>query len=156
MTCRGLLFAELERAVANCQRLFRLAGTEHYAWKPREGMRSFSELANHLAQVPSVDLLILRSAPEAEIVALEAELVRSDAEGWCAVIQDGCQQLQRLMEKLSYDNFENDSGTAYYGRTQTYAQWLLEAITHIYHHRAQLFTYLKLLGYPVSTRTLYE
>ena len=42
------------------------------------------------------------------------------------------------------------------GRSQTYQQWLLETVTHIYHHRAQLHMYLKLKGYPVDTNTLYN
>jgi len=33
--------------------------------------------------------------------------------------------------------------------------WLLDIITHSYHHRAQLFTYLKQLGLPVDMATLY-
>jgi uncharacterized damage-inducible protein DinB len=156
MSGRGLLLSELEKITANAKRLLALARPEHYGWRPQEGMRTLAELANHLAQVPAVDYRLLRGDTEEQVAALEQELKRDDAEGWCAVLQEGAAQLLQYYERLTLDQFENGSGTAYYGRTQTNAQWLLEIITHLYHHRAQLFVYLKLNGYPVNTRTLYE
>ena len=156
MTGRGLLLNELEKITANAKRLLALARPEHHDWRPQEGMRTLAELANHLAQVPAVDYRLLRGDTEEQVAALEQELKRDDAEGWCGVLQEGAAQLLQYYERLTLDQFENGSGTAYYGRTQTNAQWLLEIITHLYHHRAQLFVYLKLNGYPVNTRTLYE
>lgn len=156
MTGRSLLLSELERIVGNCCRFFELVKAEHNAWRPREGIRSLVELANHLAQVPGVDLRIMKGTKEEELIELERKLARDDGTGWAAVMREGAEDLSRFVQHLSLDQFENGSGTAYYGRTQTHAQWLLEAITHIYHHRSQLFLYLKLNGYEVSTRTLYE
>lgn len=156
MTTRELLFADLERVVANCCRMLLLPSAEHLSWRPREGMRSLAELANHLAQIPAIDLQILKGTQEHVISEQERQLIRDGGEGWVEVMRQGLSDMQRFMEKLSVDNFEHDSGTAYYGRTQTYSQWLLEALTHIYHHRGQLHNYLKQLGYPVNTRTLYE
>jgi uncharacterized damage-inducible protein DinB len=155
MTGRGLLLGELERITANIRRLFALIQPEHYGWRPRVDMRSLAELANHLAQIPSVDFSLLRGSSEEQIVALEKELARDNAEGWREVLATGAGELARYIEHLTHDEFENNSGTAYFGRTQTNAQWLLEIITHLYHHRAQLFTYLKLNGYAVNTHTLY-
>jgi uncharacterized damage-inducible protein DinB len=155
MTIRGLLFSELERLAANCRRLLALPRAEHLDWRPAANMRSLAELANHLAQIPAVDLQILKGAPEEQIGTLEQELLRSEPAAWVEVMGQGLTDLLRYMEKLSVDNFEHDSATAYYGRTQTHAQWLFEILGHLYHHRAQLFNYLKQLGYPVNTRTLY-
>jgi uncharacterized damage-inducible protein DinB len=68
------------------EELFTQIQPDHLQWRPRENMRTLMELANHLAQLPSIDLKI---------------------------------------------------------------------ITHAYHDRAQLFTYLKVLGRPVDMFTLY-
>jgi uncharacterized damage-inducible protein DinB len=155
MTGRGLMLGELERITANIRRLFALIQPEHYNWRPREGMRSLAALANHLAQIPSVDYSLLRGSTEEQIVALETELTRDNAEGWREVLTAGAAELARYIEHLTHDEYENNSGTAYFGRTQTNAAWLLEIITHLYHHRSQLFTYLKLNGYAVNTHTLY-
>ncbi|WP_370733829.1 DinB family protein [Paenibacillus dakarensis] len=35
------------------------------------------------------------------------------------------------------------------------AKWLIEIVTHAQHHRAQMFNYLKTLGYQVSMFDLY-
>jgi uncharacterized damage-inducible protein DinB len=156
MTGRGLLLAELERIARSCCHIIRLAEPQHFDFAPQRNMRTLHELANHLAQIPLVDLRILGGAKQDEVQELEENLRREDAEAWCALLREGYSEVRRYMESLTFDAFENSSGTAFYGRTQTNAQWLLEIITHLYHHRSQLFTYLKLLGYPVNTKTLYE
>jgi len=156
MTGRLQLLEELRKITENCCRLLSLAREEHLDYRPQEGMRSLRELANHLAQVPAVDLTILKGATEKEVQEAERSLDRSDPAGWQEVLRDGQKELYRYIERLSLDEYENNSGTAFYGRTQTNAQWLLEIITHLYHHRAQFFMYLKLNGYDVSTKTLYQ
>ena len=156
MTGRGLLLAELEHIVANCCRLLALIRAADHGYQPRPQMRTLLELANHLAQVPAADYRIMRGDAETQVSAYEEELRRESPDDWRSVMREGAADLARYVEHLTHDNYENGSCTAYYGRTQTNAQWLLEVITHIYHHRAQLFTYLKILGYDVNTRTLYE
>jgi uncharacterized damage-inducible protein DinB len=156
MTGRGLLLAELERIARNCCQILRLARPDDYQFSPGRGMRTLFECCNHLAQIPLVDLRILRGAKQDEVRELEESLNREDVEAWCELLREGNSEVRRFMETLTFDAYENGSGTAFYGRTQTHAQWLLEIVTHMYHHRAQVFLYLKLLGYPVDTRTLYE
>lgn len=155
MTGRGLLLNELDWIVANCCRLFALAKPDHLDWSPLEGVRTLKQLANHLCQIPAVDLRIIKGDGEQEVEKYETELSTDSAERWCAMMKDGARDLRRFMELLSFDDYENGSATAYFGRTQTHARWLLEVVTHIYHHRAQLFMYLKLNGYAVGTRDLY-
>lgn len=156
MTGRQLILEELRRIAKNCCKLLEMAKVEHLDYRPKENMRSLRELGNHLAQVPAVDLKIMRGVPESEVQKLEGSLMRDDPRDWCAVMREGVDELAHFVEHLTYDEYENGSGTAFYGRTQTYAQWLLEVVTHIYHHRSQFFTYLKLNGYNVNTRTLYQ
>jgi uncharacterized damage-inducible protein DinB len=155
MTGRGLLLNELDWIVANCCRLFALVKPEHLSWTPREGLRTLKELANHLAQIPAVDLRIIKGDGELDIEKFERELDSESADRWCAAMKDGAREVRRFMELLSFDDYENGSATAYFGRTQTHARWLLEFVTHAYHHRAQFFMYLKLNGYEVGTRDLY-
>lgn len=154
MTGRGMLLAELERMARNCCMLGRLVEARHLEWRPQPNMRSLIELANHLAQIPLVDLRILSGAKQEEVHELEDSLWRDNPEAWCTLLREGYTEVRQYMEALSFDQYENGSGTAYYGRTQTNGMWLLEIVTHLTHHRAQLFMYLKLNGYPVNTRTL--
>jgi uncharacterized damage-inducible protein DinB len=161
MTGRGQLLAELEWICRNTGRLLDMVRPEHMDWRPQGNMRTFGELGDHLSQIPMVDFLIMRGTSQEEVNREEEKLMAAARSaglprGWSSVLADGCKELYRFMEKMPQAEYENASGTAYFGRTQTYARWLLEVITHMYHHRAQLFMYLKLNGYPVNTRTLYD
>jgi uncharacterized damage-inducible protein DinB len=155
MSTRALLLAELEWISGNCQRLIRMVKPEHLDYRPFPEMRSLLELLNHLAQIPAIDLLILRGAAEGEVQKAEQAWFRNTPDEAADALRQGSLALREYIDKLSLDQFENESGTAFYGRTQTNAKWLLEIVTHLYHHRAQLHMYLKLNGYPVNTRTLY-
>ena len=155
MTGRGLLLNELDWIVANCCRLFELIKAEHLDWRPRDDMRPLKELVNHLAQIPAVDLRIVKGDGEMDVEKLEESLDNDNPATWCGVMKDGARDMRRFMELLSFDDYENGSATAYFGRTQTHARWLLEAVNHIYHHRAQVFMCQRLIGYDVGTRELY-
>jgi uncharacterized damage-inducible protein DinB len=161
MTGRGQLLRELEWISKNAARILTIPRAADLDFRPREDMRTLRELGHHLAQIPSVDMAIMRGLKEEEVTAEEDKLAaRAETEGlpngWRSVLRDGSKDLARFMEQLSSAEYETGSGTAYFGRTQTYSQWLLETVTHLYHHRSQFFTYLKLLGYDVGTRTLYD
>lgn len=163
MTTRSMLLTELEFICRNCARLIGQLEPNMLRYRPQgaEGvdlgkMRNLIELANHLAQIPSIDTAIFRGLPEEDIQRTERELWSDDVAAMKGVLRAGYEELHRFMEKLTVSEFETGSATAFYGRTQTYAQWLLEVITHLYHHRAQLYTYLKLAGAPVEMRMLYS
>lgn len=161
MTARTILLRELEWVCKSCSRLFALARPADLDFRPRENMRSLRELGHHLAQIPFVDTALMRSLPEAEVHAEEDRLTALAEEaglpaGWRDVIREGSTELTRFLDAMTMAEFEGGSGTAYFGRTQTYPLWLLETVTHLYHHRSQFFTYMKLLGYDVSTKNLYD
>jgi uncharacterized damage-inducible protein DinB len=161
VTTKGLLLRELEWISGNVARLLTLVKPDDLDYRPAENMRTLRELGHHLAQIPAVDLAIMRGLKQEEVQAEEQRLTteaeqRALPAGWAGVIGSGSKDLARFMETLPMNEFEAGSGSAFYGRTQTYAQWLLETVTHLYHHRAQFFGYLKLLGYDVASRNLYD
>lgn len=137
------------------EELFAQIQPEHLEWRPQKNMRSVMELANHLAQIPSIDLKILQSGTEAEVRALEGSLHRSSPAELIHVWRAGVGAVAEFYDGLSAEEFETRVGTAFYGHAVPMSEWLLEIITHAYHHRAQLFTYLKMLGRPVDMFTLY-
>jgi uncharacterized damage-inducible protein DinB len=117
-------------------------------------MRTLLALANGVGQSLLIDARMLIGASQEEIADLESELWSDDQTAWCEMLRDGFEQLRRFMEELSFDQYENGSCTAYYGRTQTHASWLLEFLTHLCHQRAQLHLYLRLLGYKIDPQLL--
>ena len=137
------------------EELFAQIQPDQLDWRPHENMRTVMELANHLAQVPSVDLKIMQGGTEAEVRALEASLRRSSPSELTHVWRSGVGAVAEFYAGLTPEQFETQVGTAFYGHAMPLSEWLLEIITHAYHHRAQLFTYLKMLGRPVDMFTLY-
>ncbi|MCB1186631.1 DinB family protein [bacterium] len=156
MTSRGLLLNELEHVLRNCRNIIELIEPDDLGFRPAANMRTLEELVNHLAQIPAIDLLIMRGAEEAEVQDREKKMFARSRDDLFKNMERGSRDMTRFMEGLTFDEFENGNGVAFYGRSQTYQQWLLETVTHIYHHRAQLHMYLKIKGYPVDTNTLYN
>lgn len=124
-------------------------------WRPRENMRSVWELATHLVQIPAIDLLILRQGSQAEVQALEAKLTAATPEGLLAIFDEGLAAVERYYGAVAAGEFEARIATAFYGHGMPLKAWLLEIVTHTYHHRAMLHTYLKLMGRPVDMSYLY-
>jgi uncharacterized damage-inducible protein DinB len=149
------LLKALTQLNGSIEELFAQIQADQVDWRPRENMRTMLELANHLAQVPSVDLAIIRRATEEEARALEASLHRRHPAELIHVWRSGIGAVTEFYEGLTEQQFEEEIGQAFYGQSVPYSEWLLEIITHAYHHRAQLFTYLKTVGRPVDMYTLY-
>ncbi|AKG36537.1 DinB family protein [Paenibacillus durus] len=154
---KGLLFAELEHIVRTSSKLIAKISPEHQDYRPRDNMRSLLELAQHLVSVPSVDLLILQEHGQPEIRRMEEEINQDSAsEKLSAWMDKGFQDLKAYMEGLSEEDFLHKSTKPFYlehGSVQ--AKWLIEIVTHAQHHRAQLFNYMKELGYDVNMFDLY-
>lgn len=149
------LLTELHNVGRSVEKLIGLMPAEQLDWRPRENMRTLLELANHLAQVPSVDLKILQGAAQPEVQALEASLCQHSPDEIISVWRNGVSAVESFFRPLSADQFMHQTGKAFYGHEAALHEWLLEIITHTYHHRAQFFTYLKLMGLPVDMFTLY-
>ncbi|WP_138755576.1 DinB family protein [Paenibacillus sinopodophylli] len=154
---KALLLEELEHIVKTSTNLIRKISPEHWSFRPHANMRSLLELTEHLVSVPSSDLLILQENSEDVIRKLEADIAAdSDIERLVSWMSTGLQEVKAYMQSLSEDDFLHKITTPFYlehGTVQ--AKWLVEITTHAQHHRAQLFTYLKMQGYEVNMFDLY-
>lgn len=150
------LLKGLKSLTPSVLRLFALIPEGRLEWRPAGNMRTLLEVANHLAQIPRVDLTILQGASRAEVQELERTLFQKSPALLPDLWEGGLEELGRFYGALSPIDFESRTGKAFYGHEETLAEWLLEIITHGYHHRSQLFTYLKILGEPVDMSTLYS
>jgi uncharacterized damage-inducible protein DinB len=153
---RELLFHELSLLVQTSSKLLARIRPEHWSWRPHEALRPLGEVANHLAQIPSVDLAIIREWDEISVRRLEAELTRQSGEELVQVLEQGFARLKDDMMSLDErEFFEKKTRPFYNPDGVTQAKWLVEIVTHLAHHRAQLFDYLKQLGYGVNMYDLY-
>ncbi|MGO4549354.1 DinB family protein [Paenibacillus sp. 2TAB23] len=154
---KAVQLEELEHIVKTSSNLIRKISPEHWSFRPHANMRSLLELTEHLVSVPSSDLLILQENSETVIRKLEADIAESsDIERLVGWMTTGLHEVKSYMESLSEEDFLHKSTKPFYlehGTVQ--AKWLVEITTHAQHHRAQLFTYLKMQGYEVNMFDLY-
>lgn len=149
------LFIELQYLRRSLVKYFSILPPRSEDWRPRENMRSVWELANHLAQIPVIDTLITREATEQEVMAMEAALKADTAERLLAVWDQGIKAAMELFGTMSAQQFETSQHTSFHGFTMPAKAWLVEIVTHTFHHRAMLHTYLKLMGAPVDMSYVY-
>jgi uncharacterized damage-inducible protein DinB len=158
-TLRETLLHEMETGVRTTCHLLDKAGDQLTDWwnkSLRDGTRSLGELVNHLVQIPAVDLAILREQPEDEVHILEATLRTETAEELKRTITDGFAALSKYYEEMDEETLLTKTSKAFYAEEgATQARWLVETLTHLFHHRAQFFTYLKTFGLDIDMFDLY-
>jgi uncharacterized damage-inducible protein DinB len=154
---KALLLEELDHIVKTSANLIRKISPEHWDYRPQPNMRSLLELVEHLVSVPSSDLLILQESSEPAIRKLEADIAEdNDKEALIAWMVSGKDEVRKYMEELPEEEFLHKKTKPFYlehGSVQ--AKWLIEITTHAQHHRAQMFTYMKTLGYEINMFDLY-
>ncbi|UFJ42591.1 DinB family protein [Brevibacillus humidisoli] len=154
---KQMLFEELALIVRTSANLIRKVKPEEWNYRPVKEMRTLQELTEHLVAIPTVDLLILQEGSQVQVRQLESQFSAVDeAEQWIAAMERGVGELRAYMDSLSHDEFLHKMTTPFYldhGTAQ--AKWLIEIVTHMQHHRAQLFTYMKQLGHEINMFDLY-
>ena len=63
--------------------------------------------------------------------------------------------LRRVLDGVSEEDFANKVVSVPWGMTAKVERMAISFLEHFTNHKMQLFTYLKLLGLPVNTETLY-
>lgn len=104
---------------------------------PIQSKRSLFEMCAHLSLICHADLLILNGITEKELHTFYKEQTPETI----MQIQQTMIQGYDLLSKtfLSYSNEQlAEIKTAYWGISYSRFEWLLEIVTHFYHHRGQV------------------
>ncbi|MBD3919846.1 DinB family protein [Paenibacillus sp. PR3] len=154
---RDHLLHEFEHGVMTSQRLIRLIKPEQWSYRPQNNMRTLQELAHHLVMLPATDLAIMQEKQGPAFERIEGD-IRSvtDCEQLCELMQTSFEAFRNHMLMLSEQDLLNLSTKAFYAEHGSLQiRWLIETLTHLFHHRAQLFNYLKQLGHDINMFILY-
>ncbi len=154
---RGMMLADLHHVINSVLKLMDKIHMDDWDYRLTSEMRTLGETVQHLAAVPGADLLIMKEKTQEDVQAYEKKLQEiNDVEKLKDEMVKGYRELNMYMESLSVHAFLNETTQAFYADAgMTQARWLLEVITHVYHHRAQMYMYMKSKGYPVSMADLY-
>ncbi|AYK08200.1 DinB family protein [Brevibacillus laterosporus] len=154
---RDELFHQMNVAMKSTILLLQKIKEEDWGYRPALNMRTLHELACHLVAIPEVDLLIMQEKGEDTIRQIEQKYNRLDtAKSLAQEMEQGYLMCISYLLAMSEDEFFNKKTTPFYHEhSASQAHWFTESVTHMFHHRSQLFTYLKLRGYEVSMFDLY-
>ena len=135
------------------ENMLKMVPTDKLDWKPAEGFMSFGELIAHISDGISGELkmLVTGNWPEHQVIPLPTCTV---AEG-LAKLENDKAALRELIAGISEEDFANRETTTPWGANGTFEKMGFYFKEHFTNHKMQLFTYLKLLGLPVNTMTLY-
>lgn len=154
-TMKEVLFHEMQVGVKTSQALVGQIRSEHWDYRPQENMRSLQELAHHLVMIPETDLAIMQEKDQEVVQQIEGRDL-PDTTAMSEAMEQGLGRLKDYFYSLSDPDFLQKETKPFYLETgSTQAKWLVETTTHIFHHRAQLFNYMKQLGYEISMFDLY-
>ncbi|KMK76804.1 DinB family protein [Alkalihalobacillus pseudalcaliphilus] len=151
------LLDEIEVGIRSMEGLLKKVEDKDWTYQPAENMRNLQELVKHIVAIPEVDLHIFQEKDEAYIKELERKYDRLEtADELILAMKEGFQTYKSFMLSLSEEDFLTKKTTPFYlDEGETQAHWLIEEVSHFFHHRGQFFNYLKQLGYEVNMFDLY-
>lgn len=156
-TVRDHLLHELEHGVVTTRRLLELVKPEQWDYRPRDNMRTLLEVAHHLVLIPASDLAIMQEKSEEEVQRIEQSLRdERDPSRLGDIMRQNFETYKAYITSLSEDEFLNKATKAFYAeQPAVQVKWMIETVTHTFHHRSQLYSYLKQLGHDIRFFILY-
>ena len=154
-----ILVEMFERESAQVRFVLEAAEKADSTFTPYEGMRCLIDLANHVAQIPTLDFKFYTKAFNAfeQVNEWEKKLNRSNIHDLLEVFDDGVKHIINHIKGLSDDEILKENLKAFYeeGPDKNWAHYLPEITTHLAMHKMQVWMYLRLAGLPVSMWTYY-
>ena len=154
---RDHLLNELETGVRTGEALIARISPEQWEYRPQDNMRSLIELVRHFALVPRSDLAIMQEYSAEDVALVENSLnENNDPQALAAALRESFEQYKAYITSLDLDDLMNRSTQAFYAESgHTQIQWQIETLTHLFHHRSQLYNYLKQQGHELHFSMLY-
>ncbi len=122
--------------------------------------RSVLDLANHIAQIPRIDIGIYSKELDSGEKAhkMELELNRKTIDEILKVYDTGCKYLKEYFKKMSDEDFNKKNLVPFYEpnvEPKSWSHFLPKIITHITLHKGILWAYLKAADAKVNMFTYY-
>lgn len=125
-------------------------------WRPAPNAYRLLDLASHLFGLPKAYAAVLREAPREEIFRLTGgPWTARGPEDLQRLLEEGMDEFRSLLAAVPDAEFSARPVPWPFGEPMTPERLVLNLVTHIYHHRGQFHIYLKQLGAPVDTETVY-
>ncbi len=139
--------------------LIRMVPADKLGWKPGPGFMSMGELICHLSEGigEALQKTIRGNWPKPEELesSMKAPLPACSVQEALERLEHDRATLSGVLSEISEEDFDNTRVSVPWGLEAKMERMALHFLEHFFHHKMQLFMYLKLLGFPVNTATLY-
>jgi len=115
---------------------------EKFAWRPAEGVRSFSEVCMHAAMANYFFPSLVGVKSDAAITK-ETEKITDKAKV-VAMLKSSLDQMREVINEMPDSSFEK--ATSIFGTEGTYQGVFLLAMSHIHEHLGQAIAYARMNG----------
>ncbi len=142
------MIEEMEQEGAATRRLLQRLPQEHLGWKPHAKASSLGDLAVHVATVQPALAGMLQSA-SADVASTPRDGTPHTVEEIVAAFDQGLARAKSLLGNLSDDDLRSTWSMVANGKPvftmPKIAVVRSVILNHVYHHRGQLSTYLRML-----------
>jgi uncharacterized damage-inducible protein DinB len=138
--------------------MIKMVPADKLEWKPGPSFMTMGHLIHHLSDGIGTELrmLIENSWPKPEEMSEAMKKTPScDVREALAKLEKDKTTLRDVLAGVSEEEFASKIVSVPWGWKSNLELMALNFRDHFVHHKMQLFTYLKLLGLPVNTETLY-
>jgi hypothetical protein len=140
--------------------MLKLVPADKLDWKPAPNFMSMGQLISHLSEGIGAELhmLLTNSWPKPEEMSesmKQGNMPTCNVQEALARLEKDKTTLREVLSGITEEDFANRIVSVPWGWKAKMEKMALEFRDHFVNHKMQLFTYLKLLGFPVNTETLY-
>jgi hypothetical protein len=136
--------------------LLKMVPADKLDWKPDSSFMSLGQLIYHLSGGIGAELRMLINGNWPDPAEMEqGNLPACSVQEALGRLEQDKANLRKITSEITEEDFANKIVSVPWGLTCKMEIMALDFRDHFVNHKMQLFTYLKLLGYPVNTNTLY-
>ena len=140
--------------------MMRIAPKDKLDWKPKDKSWTLGQLLNHCSETPQLlEALALDKWPTPEelnqMMANSLKIPNKDGETAAKDFQALVDKIVKVISGVSDEDFLNKKTKSLFGGEEVLGKQFQFWTDHQNFHRVELFMYLKLIGLPVDTMTLY-
>ena len=140
--------------------LLKMVPADKLDWKPGPTFMSMGQLICHLSGGVGSELRMLITGnwpkpEEMEAAMQQGKMPTCNVQEALANLEKDKSVLREVLAGVTEKDFKNKILSVPWGWKSKTERMALDFREHFINHKMQLFTYLKLLGFPVNTNTLY-
>jgi len=152
MALNQMFVNEFEQESKSTRKILERVPFDNPGWKPHEKSTPLVRLATHIAELPRVTAALINTGEYDVAGPLNKPGVASSSSELIAIFEDNYLKAINVLKDVTDDELMNEC-TLHRGEqivfTMPKFRALRPSFNHIYHHRAQLGVYLRMLDVPL-------